>query len=100
MRKPNRLNACLLILNVAVLGTALVRFGGTAPEAATANAAQPAGEPTKETPFNAADQRKQMITQLDLINKRLAAIEKKLDSGLNVKVTEMPAVIIKDPSKK
>lgn len=53
---------------------------------ATANAAyQP------ETPFNATQQRKEQLEQLKLMNERLARIESKLDRGINVKVTEMPA---------
>lgn len=58
-------------------------------------------EKTAESPFNAAEQRKQMIIQLTEMNRRLAAIENKINSGLSVKVTEMPAVQIKpDPAKK
>lgn len=53
---------------------------------ATANAAyQP------ETPFNAAQQRKEQLEQLKLLNEKMARIESKLDRGISVKVTEMPA---------
>src|SRR5262245_54893368 len=103
MRKPNRLNVALVCLNVATLGMLVARGGGAAP----ANAAlpddaflQPEKDGVKESPFNAGEQRKQIIAQLETANKKLAAIEKKLDGGLSVKVTEMPAVIVKDPSKK
>jgi len=44
-----------------------------------------------EPPFNAGQQRKETIDQLKRLNERLAAIESKLDRGINVKVTEMPA---------
>ncbi len=61
---------------------------------ATANAAyQP------ETPFNAAQQRKEQLEQLKLINERLARIESKLERGINVKVTEMPAMSPPPPAK-
>lgn len=43
-----------------------------------------------ETPFNSAEQRKQMIQQLTEINSRLGRLESQLKTGINVKVTEMP----------
>jgi hypothetical protein len=64
--------------------------GLTAPAPATAQS---------EPPFNAAEQRKQMIAQLSQMNDRLARIEGKLDKTVNVKVTEMPPVIVKDSGK-
>jgi hypothetical protein len=57
------------------------------------------GTPTTSPPFNAAEQRQQQTAALDQINRRLAAIEAKLNSGISVKVTEMPAVIVKEPAK-
>lgn len=72
--------AVLLLLN-------LVAGDARLPESVAA--AQPAGD---LSPFNATEQRKRMIDALDEISGRLAKLESKLDKGLNVKVTEMPAV--------
>ncbi len=74
--------ACLLAANL-FLGW----LGVGGPSAAMA-------EPTKtlEPPFNAAEQRRQNVEQLNQILAKLAAIETKLDKGISVKVTEMPAV--------
>jgi hypothetical protein len=93
MRKPTTTNAVLLTI-IGVLTLALVARGaGT--QAAWAQDSQP-GDP----PFNAAEQRKQMILALQQMNTRMGAIETKLNAGLSVKVTEMPPVVIKDPAKK
>lgn len=51
-----------------------------------------------EPPFNATQQRKEMIEQLKRLNERMASIEAKLDRGINVKVTEMPAGAIPAPA--
>lgn len=64
-------------------------------------AAQPvSAQSASESPFNSAEQRKQMIQQLTQINERLTKIETKLNSGISVKVTEMPPVIMKDKDGK
>ncbi len=60
---------------------------------------EPSGEPLTTPPFNATAQRNMMIQQLDQINRRLTAIESKMDKGLSVKVTEMPAVIVRENDK-
>lgn len=59
-------------------------------------AGETTGEPVTSPPFNATEQRNRVISQLDQMNHRLATIEAKLDKGLSVKVTEMPAVIVKE----
>ena len=41
---------------------------------------------------NGLEQRKQTINELRLINSKLERLEAKLNSGLSVKVTEMPAI--------
>ncbi len=56
-----------------------------------------ADPPQNDPPFNAAEQRKRMIDQLTQINDRLARLEGKLDKGINVKVTEMPAIKVESP---
>jgi len=64
-------------------------------------AANAAGEPPDSlSPFNSGEQRRQMILQLTEMNQRLTRIEAKLNSGLSVKVTEMPAVTVKNPEGK
>lgn len=52
-----------------------------------------------ESPFNATEQRKQIIAQLTQMNERLTRMETKLNTGISVKVTEMPAVIVKEQGK-
>lgn len=47
---------------------------------------------------NALEQRKQMITQLNNISDRLTRIENALNTGIKVKVTEMPPVTVKEPA--
>jgi hypothetical protein len=92
MRKPTKTNAVLLSIIGVLAIFAIARSDGAAA------LAQPS---LTEPPFNAAEQRKQMLLALQQMNTRLGAIENKLNSGLNVKVTEMPPVIIKDqPAKK
>ena len=101
MRKSNRLVAALFAVNAVLLFSLVAVMGGRAvtPVASASLPAQPEPE-TTTPPFNAAEQRKQMITQLDQISARLVTIEKKLNSGISVKVTEMPEVIVRDNSKK
>lgn len=84
MRNAKRLSS-LIPAAVVFAGMLLIaQLGDTGPAAANA-AYQP------ETPFNATQQRKDMIEQLKQLNDRMARIEAKLDKGINVKVTEMPA---------
>ncbi len=52
--------------------------------------AQPSGNGPGLT--NQLDQNKQMITELRTLNGKMDAIVAKLNSGLSVKVTEMPAL--------
>jgi len=84
---PNRYSALLPAAAVfAGLLTVSHLSDSYAVSPATATAA-----PQPETPFNAAQQRKEQLEQLKQINERMARIETKLDKGINVKVTEMPA---------
>lgn len=53
-----------------------------------------------QTPFNASEQRREMIISLEKINTKLAAIESRLDRGLSVKVTEMPPMRMQDEAGK
>jgi len=101
MRKPNRVIAALLALNaiLTVAVVALVADGGLLPKAAAALPDQPDKDPGK-SPFNTGEKINQISGQVDAIAKKLIDIEKKLNSGISVKVTEMPEVIIKDPAKK
>lgn len=61
----------------------------------SAGAAPPRDDEPK-VPFNAAEQRKLMIVQLEQMNDRLKKIESALSAGINVKVTDMPAVKVMD----
>ena len=58
------------------------------------------GENVNDPPFNAGGQRKQMIDQLVQLNDKIARIEARLDRGLSVKVTEMPAISLKAAENK
>ena len=55
---------------------------------------------TNEPPFNSTEDRKQIIFQLTDMNQRLGRMEAKLNSGVSVKVTEMPPVVIKEAANK
>lgn len=61
--------------------------------------AQQSSKDLVDPPFNAAEQRKRMIEQLTIMNDRLTRLESKLDKGISVKVTEMPAIKVEAPSK-
>jgi hypothetical protein len=101
MDKRSRLNTVLIAV-CAVLALLLIAKTGQPGLTARADAAviDPQPDP-KDPPFNAAEQRRVMITQLTEMNRRLTSIETKINAGLSVKVTEMPAVTIKpDPNKK
>ncbi len=57
--------------------------------------AEAAAQSTATPPFNATAQRDQMVKKLNELNSRLQRIESKLDSGISVKVTDMPAVQVR-----
>src|SRR5262245_32230563 len=102
MKKPTRTNLVLGATAMALALTLAAKMGG-ANVMASAEAqppARPPEQPSVDTPFNAAEQRKQAIIQLQEINRRLTSIEQRMSSGLSVKVTEMPEVRVKDPSRK
>lgn len=89
--------AALLGVNLLVVTLAgnAARDIGLAPAAAYAQPSTSRDTKiTNDPPFNAAEQRRRMIEQLEQLSVRLAAIESKLDKGLSVKVTEMPPVKI------
>ncbi|MCC5787302.1 MAG: hypothetical protein JJU33_11450 [Phycisphaerales bacterium] len=72
-----------------VMGAALFRDGGPASNPAQAQA-HTGGL------ISAAEQRKQMIAQMQRLENRMERIEAQLKSGLTVKVTEMPPVRLRD----
>jgi hypothetical protein len=88
MRRIGYQNAVLTLI-AAFLGIGLVERG-VLPEPAPASA-QPS-DPDQGGLANALEQRKQIITELRLMNSRLDRIEAKLTSGLSVKVTDMPVL--------
>lgn len=91
MRNAKRFTA-LLPAAAAFAGLLAASHFGDAFAPSQASAYQPG-----ETPFNATAQRKEMIEQLKMLNERMTRIESKLDRGVNVKVTEMPAVTVQNP---
>jgi hypothetical protein len=58
--------------------------------------AQPGGE---EGLVSAAEQRKVMIAELRTLSSRIERVESLLAKGINVKVTDMPAIKLADPSQ-
>jgi hypothetical protein len=82
--------ACALLALNAVLHLTGVKFP---PEAQAQTQSRGAGgENVNEPPFNAAADRKRQNELLAAINDRLARVEARLEKGLSVKVTEMPAI--------
>lgn len=51
-----------------------------------------------QTPFNATQQRREMIAQLERIERRLGQVETAINKGIKVTVTDMPAITIKNVS--
>lgn len=96
MTTPHRRDTLSRLALPALLVAGGVCVGTLVPELLRPAAAV-AQSSSSEPPFNAAEQRKQMITQLTQINDRLSRLESKLDKPLSVKVLEMPAA--KDSSK-
>lgn len=83
------------IVGGAVVAGVLSLTGGTTSIGPAAAQAQPAGQPGESEDANgrisAADQRKEMISQLRNLSVRMERIEALLSRGINVKVTQMPA---------
>ena len=71
------------------------RHAGSGDVLGTSALAQ-SGQPDAGGIISTAEQRKQIIAELRTMNSRLERIESKLNSGLSVKVTDMP----KDKSEK
>lgn len=88
MGRENRVQRILPVAAcVLVIGAALKI--GLPSGASNAVASGPADPPTA---LSATAQRAEQRRELEDINRRLASIEKLLQDGLKVKVTEMPAV--------
>lgn len=94
---PRRRNLFLnlaVAANAVMLGLLVVGQGGPGPRGleASALAGPPAtseeGDPTAR--ISAAEQRKQMINELQSMSQRLNALDATLKKGVNVRVTEMP----------
>lgn len=61
---------------------------------------QARAQPEQGGMTNDLEQRKIMITELRAITSRLERIESKLNAGINVKVTSMPAIKVDNPESK
>jgi len=91
----------VLTANVALL--ALIAINGLSPgrsliSDAHAQVTAAAGQPEAEDPsgrISAAEQRKQIITEIKAVASRVERIEHILAKGLNVKVTELPPAFMK-----
>lgn len=84
------------LLPLAALGAAILAISQASlvPAPSSALAQSNNDEPLTTTPFNASEQRKQMIEQLRAMNERLSRIETKLAQPLDVRVKEMPPIQI------
>ncbi|MCX5689845.1 MAG: hypothetical protein NTV94_08720 [Planctomycetota bacterium] len=83
------------IVGGAVVAGVLGFTGSGALIGPAAAQAQPAGQPGESDDANgrisAADQRKEMISQLRNLSVRMERMDALLSKGINVKVTQMPA---------
>lgn len=83
------------VIPFAALGAVVLAVGHAGLTHSGSNAgAQPQAEPLTSTPFNAAEQRRQMIEQLRELNQRIARVETKLNQPLEVRVKEMPPIVL------
>ncbi|MCW5766153.1 MAG: hypothetical protein KIT68_09285 [Phycisphaeraceae bacterium] len=102
---PNSSNRSLQTLLCAVGALTIVNLAvqvvSLSPQSAHAqNRSGPGSETAPPTPFpNQAENIRKLTEAMNDANARLGRIEAKLDKGINVKVTEMPAVEIKNPPK-
>ncbi len=88
----------LLAVTATLLGANLLVQGVQMVSPAVAGESFP--PPTNVPPvFDSAGQRKDMIEKLEDISGRLKSIEAKLDKGINVKVTDMPAIKMAEADK-
>lgn len=90
-RRGTYLNA-ILTANAVLLGLVLVGNAprGTASPAESAALAQPPEDGDLSARISAADQRKQIIAELQSISAKMAMLEGRLKGPLTVKVVEMP----------
>lgn len=89
------LTANALLLGLLVVGGP--RAGESSPLESAANAAQPADE--RSGLVSAAEQRKEMISELKNLSARVASMEKAIKGPIAVKVVEMPKDTSKDNAK-
>jgi hypothetical protein len=95
---PSRsyLNAVLTVIAVMLGLNLLVQASSLPAGSSAAHASTAPAQPGVAQIPNAAEQRRAMIVALEAMNRRLTSIETKLDKGLSVKVTEMPAVTVSE----
>ena len=102
LRRVGYTNVVLTVIAVC-LGLLVVDRFSEAPEAEaqvqTHSGSQQAADP-KEEPgrgaglISAADQRKQMIAELKKLSAKVDALDKSVQAGLTVKVSEMPEITL------
>lgn len=92
MRRNGYTNGVLTVI-AALLALNVAFSAGQAPRVLPAAQAQPT-DPTDSGSglISAAEQRKVMIAELRRLASKMDRLEAKLNSGLSVKVTQMPAV--------
>ena len=86
MRRRLNTQTLLSVTAIALALVAIARSGGPALDGAT-----PAGAGDEATPFNATEQRAQMIAQQRETNARLARVEQALKSGVSVRAADAAA---------
>ena len=89
MRRLGYQNACLSVIAILLGLGMLDRNAGSAFEPASASA-QPQVQPAEGGLTNALEQRKVIIAELRAMNARLDRIEGKMNSGMEVKIKDMP----------
>ena len=94
---PRRVYAPIAVAVAACFGAVVMLNpgqGGLLSSASAQQAASRAGEPGETGMVSAAEQRKEIISQLRTLNSKIERLESMMSKGLSVKVTDMPALKI------
>lgn len=98
-RNRDRLVGALLGANAVLLACVLFGQGGPSLVQSAVAAPPPSEESSTGGLISAAEQRKQIITEIKALSDRVGAVETLLKKGLNVKVTEMPPLKLPPEAK-
>lgn len=98
-RHRDRLIGALLGANAAFLACVIFGQGGPAFTATAVAAQPPAEDGSPGGLISAAEQRKQIISELREMSQRIGSVEGLLKKGLSVKVTDMPPLKLPPEAK-